>query len=194
MEENMKNTKEELATYLKALREAEGLTQQEAAERAGLSVAFLSLIENGRQTPSAKSLVRIAQAYPSADGKELLRTFGYSENLIDMARPHRAALRAPTVDKSAWATSLASATVEQREDGEHQGIPDLRLDWALFCIVHDPEYSLAEGWQELPTIAKALTVRVYQLETGRMLLTNEETAAINGLVHGKSKASSDEAG
>jgi transcriptional regulator with XRE-family HTH domain len=166
----------EQASYLRRLREEDGLTQQEAAERAGLSVAFLSFIENGRQKPSAKSLLKLAKAYRSAEVGELLGKFGYSEKASAALWGRRAGLVASPL------------TWPNRRSESNEAIPveDWRLDWALFCIAHDREYSMAQGWEELPFFAKALTVRLYQSETGRMLLTAHETASLNEVVHGRS--------
>jgi len=47
---------------LRKLREGQGLTQQTLAERAGLSVSFLSEIENGRRNPSGRVLLSLASA------------------------------------------------------------------------------------------------------------------------------------
>jgi len=47
---------------VRALREKHSLTQEEFAERAGISVDFLSLIERGRNSPSFENLQGIADA------------------------------------------------------------------------------------------------------------------------------------
>ena len=51
-----------LGDNLRANRKLRKLTQEKLAEKAGLSVVFLSLLENGRRTASFDSLVRIARA------------------------------------------------------------------------------------------------------------------------------------
>jgi transcriptional regulator with XRE-family HTH domain len=51
-----------LGENLRASRKLRKLTQEKLAEKAGLSVVFLSLLENGRRTASFDSLVRIARA------------------------------------------------------------------------------------------------------------------------------------
>jgi len=47
---------------MRANRKLRKFTQEKLAEKAGLSVVFLSLLENGRRTASFNSLVRIAKA------------------------------------------------------------------------------------------------------------------------------------
>jgi transcriptional regulator with XRE-family HTH domain len=48
---------------LRALRKVHGLKLRELSERTGLSISFLSDIENGRTAPSLKTVERIANAY-----------------------------------------------------------------------------------------------------------------------------------
>jgi transcriptional regulator with XRE-family HTH domain len=52
---------EPLATRLRTRRQALGLTLKEVADRAGLSVGFISQIERGITTPSLSSLVAVAR-------------------------------------------------------------------------------------------------------------------------------------
>jgi transcriptional regulator with XRE-family HTH domain len=47
---------------IRALREAQGLSQAELAKRAELTSSFLSLVENDRRMPSLKVLSRISDA------------------------------------------------------------------------------------------------------------------------------------
>jgi y4mF family transcriptional regulator len=51
-----------LGDTLRSCRKRAGLTQEKLAEKAGLSVVFISLLENGRRTVSVDSLLRIAKA------------------------------------------------------------------------------------------------------------------------------------
>ena len=46
-------------TFLRAVREAGGLTQHELAQVSGIAQANISAIENGRRTPSADTLNRL---------------------------------------------------------------------------------------------------------------------------------------
>jgi transcriptional regulator with XRE-family HTH domain len=51
-----------LGSRLRAARQAKGWTQQELAERTGLTAAFLSYLENGSRSGSLESLVKLAEA------------------------------------------------------------------------------------------------------------------------------------
>ena len=47
---------------IKKYRLAKGLTQSELAEITGISVDYISLIENGKRTPSIKRLIILANS------------------------------------------------------------------------------------------------------------------------------------
>lgn len=51
-----------LGHNIRTYRKRAKLTQEKLAERAGLSVVFLSLLENGHRSASFDSLLRIAKA------------------------------------------------------------------------------------------------------------------------------------
>jgi transcriptional regulator with XRE-family HTH domain len=52
-----------LSTVIKKLREAGGLTQLELAKKAGVTEAYISMIESGaRKNPSLPTLKRLARA------------------------------------------------------------------------------------------------------------------------------------
>ncbi len=51
-----------LGTRLKAARKAKGWTQQDLADKAGLTPAFLSYLENGTRSGSLESLLKLAEA------------------------------------------------------------------------------------------------------------------------------------
>jgi transcriptional regulator with XRE-family HTH domain len=51
-----------LGARLKAARKAKGWTQQDLAERCGLTPAFLSYLENGSRSGSLDSLLKLAEA------------------------------------------------------------------------------------------------------------------------------------
>ena len=175
------NTDNVLGTYLREARLKEGLTQQEAATCAGLSVAFLSFIENGHQVPSAKSILKLTKAYPTTDAEEMLLSFGYSANLN--APPRRPRIMARPSLHIYGDVQMPSGGQEIREE-PYPVVDEWRLDWALSCAAHDPHYGLAAGWEELPFIAKVYAVQLYQGDTRRMLLTREETISLNELTRG----------
>lgn len=52
----------EFGLYLKRLRVAKGLTQQQLAEKADLSIGFLGSVERGEKSPTLESLQKIASA------------------------------------------------------------------------------------------------------------------------------------
>ena len=54
-----------IATFgarLRELRQAQGLSQEEVAHRAGVHVTYLSGIERGKRNPSLKNIRRVAMA------------------------------------------------------------------------------------------------------------------------------------
>lgn len=54
--------REKFGKRVRWLRGQHGLTQEQLAERAGISVDFLSLIERGRSSPSFENLAELADA------------------------------------------------------------------------------------------------------------------------------------
>ena len=55
-----------VAANVRRLRKARGMTQQELAERSGLSVEFVGQVERAEKSPSVTSLERLAGALESA--------------------------------------------------------------------------------------------------------------------------------
>lgn len=53
---------EQLGARLRALRQAKGLSAREAADRAGVTAAYFSRLENGKVSPTVASLTRIMHA------------------------------------------------------------------------------------------------------------------------------------
>jgi transcriptional regulator with XRE-family HTH domain len=51
-----------LARRIRALRERQGLTQEDFAARCGISVSFASLLERGERSPSYETLLQVAAA------------------------------------------------------------------------------------------------------------------------------------
>ncbi len=52
----------ELSQTIRKVRQAQGLTVEQLAQKSGFSKGFISQVENFRQTPSLKAIVRIAEA------------------------------------------------------------------------------------------------------------------------------------
>ena len=67
--------------YIRHLRDARGLTQEEVAYRAGIHVTYLSGIERGRRNPSLKNIRAVAQALNVPVGE--LFTFESAQALGD---------------------------------------------------------------------------------------------------------------
>ena len=65
---NPKNSSEsELGRHLKLLRVKNNLTMIQTAEVTGVTQGYISQIENGIYTPSAKTLSKLARAYKVAE-------------------------------------------------------------------------------------------------------------------------------
>jgi transcriptional regulator with XRE-family HTH domain len=60
-----------LGKRLRSLRLAKGWTQQELADKAGMTPAFLSYLENGTRSGSLESLLKLADAL-NVESEELL--------------------------------------------------------------------------------------------------------------------------
>jgi transcriptional regulator with XRE-family HTH domain len=54
--------KERMASRLKAIRERRGLTQEQLAEKSGVSRTYLARLETGRQDPTLSTLEKLAKA------------------------------------------------------------------------------------------------------------------------------------
>ncbi len=64
---------------IRLLRGGLGLTQEQLAERAGISVDFLSLIERGKNSPSFENLDELA----SALGVQVVELFNFEEMTLE---------------------------------------------------------------------------------------------------------------
>jgi len=71
--ENVTST--ELGQHLKLLRIKNNLTMMQVAQQTGITQGYISQIENGIHTPSAKTLAKLARAYKVAE-LQLLRKAG----------------------------------------------------------------------------------------------------------------------
>lgn len=94
------------------LREERGWTQKELSERAGLSVTFLSEVENGRRNISSAKLLRIAD--------ELDTTMDYLARGTHGGPRPRAAIKFPpelsdAAEKQGWSYSQTRALLQTRE-------------------------------------------------------------------------------
>ena len=62
MEENQQITRRHFHSVLRRYRHQAGLTQEQMAERMGVSVGFFGMMEVGRRWPNIDMLFRIAKA------------------------------------------------------------------------------------------------------------------------------------
>ncbi len=81
-----------LARRIRSLRERRGMTQEDFAERCGISVSFASLLERGERSPSYQTMVQLSEAL-ELPLSELFRTVlspayddPYYSRLVDFAR------------------------------------------------------------------------------------------------------------
>ncbi|GGG99456.1 helix-turn-helix domain-containing protein [Silvibacterium dinghuense] len=58
----MSTLRKQFGARLREIRHAQGLTQEELAEKASISLNFLNLIERGQRGPSFDSIERLARA------------------------------------------------------------------------------------------------------------------------------------
>ncbi|GBU28025.1 hypothetical protein R84B8_01583 [Treponema sp. R8-4-B8] len=78
----MKGIKEVLALNLKLNRQKLGLTQENLAEKAGISTHYLAMVELARKFPSAKMIERLAAAL-EIEPHELFYMPGMAEKAIE---------------------------------------------------------------------------------------------------------------
>ena len=63
--------REQMAAKLKALRARQGLTQEQLAEKSGVSRTYLARLETGRQDPTLSTLEKLAKALGVKAGRLL---------------------------------------------------------------------------------------------------------------------------
>lgn len=73
---------EEVGKKLKAVRTAFGLSQRELAKRAGVTNGMISLIEQGRASPSVGSLQKILSAFPLTLAEFFTRDLSPREEVV----------------------------------------------------------------------------------------------------------------
>jgi transcriptional regulator with XRE-family HTH domain len=123
----------EVGRRIAEVREERGLTQRQLAEKAGISVAFLSEIENGKRNLSSGKLLRIADEL-SVSTDYLLRGEHTTIEEQPIAVPpelHRAA------KAQGWSYPEAAALLEAQRlikarrgpDGEDAARPYTQQDW-----------------------------------------------------------------
>lgn len=71
--------REEFGKRVRYLRSTKRLTQEQLAERAGISVDFLSLIERGKNSPSFDNLQELSDAL----GVAVMELFNFKEAVLE---------------------------------------------------------------------------------------------------------------
>ncbi|MHB1685512.1 MAG: helix-turn-helix domain-containing protein [Bacilli bacterium] len=120
----------EFGSWLRELRRERRFTQRTLAARAGLSLGYISSVENGKRKPKTSSLVALAQALnvPYAD---LLRASGYlDDGLVLFAhRLHTTRVNLGlTLDELAAECGLSARTLERWESSPKQWPGDHMLE------------------------------------------------------------------
>ena len=74
----------DIGEYLRSLREGQKLSLREAAARTGVSVSYITQIENGRRkAPGPEVLKKLAPAY-NVPVRDLLRAAGYLDDIKEI--------------------------------------------------------------------------------------------------------------
>jgi transcriptional regulator with XRE-family HTH domain len=81
----MENIKEILAKNLKVLRRKKGLTQEKLAEKTGMSIQYLALLELAQKFPSGEMLERLANSL-DVDTYKLLEVVSSANNELEILR------------------------------------------------------------------------------------------------------------
>ena len=117
----------EVSQAIRKVRQAQGLTVEQLARRSGFSKGFISQVENFRQTPSLKALIRIAEAL-GLPLSQLFADGGQTEPPYTFGR-------------------LDEGQELGRDDGDHYGIRYLALAYPQIGRRMDPfliEYTPGE--------------------------------------------------
>jgi len=81
---NMATLRDRFGRKLRVLRKEAGLSQERLAEKAEVSVDFLSLVERGVNAPSFETMERLAEAL----GKEVREFFNFEDAEDDSGGRH----------------------------------------------------------------------------------------------------------
>jgi transcriptional regulator with XRE-family HTH domain len=113
-----------LAQRIRALRERQGLTQEDFASRCGISVSFASLLERGERSPSYETLVLVADALETPlselfrDATDSPYDDPYFLKLLEFARRRR--LSRAQVDRL---VAVGDAMFDQMEPKSPRALP-----------------------------------------------------------------------
>lgn len=112
---------ETLAKLLKAHRARAGLTQQQFADRCGVSLSVINRLESGHAPhahPSQRTVARIAQQLPRVVGEQVVNELGYRDDFFVYA------------DEKDRAREVLGDLVDQLDDDELDHVRR-HIEWVL---------------------------------------------------------------
>lgn len=143
-----------IGTRLRELRRARGLSARAVAERAGVTPAYLSRLENGHLSPTVSTLTRVVQAMGDSvasvfgtetagpvvqkGARQLIRNRGVDDYLITPNRNGRLEVLETVIEPGA-----GSGSESYTHPGDEECI--LVLDGKLRVWLDEEEHSLEEG-------------------------------------------------
>ena len=151
-------SQQDFGAYLKYLREKIGLSQRAAGDKAGVSGAYIALLEKGlRNPPSKKVLRRLGEVYALTEDELREMLWRFSDEVV-IEWPD---LISQQGYKGNWDSSQIEAD---------------RLTWAYQCVRSDPSVTLTRemGSSHIVFSNMAWVVYQYQQKTRRRLLTPRE--------------------
>lgn len=178
--------------YLSSLRNERVLTQEKLAKLAHISRGYLALIEQGRNTPKAKTIRALAQAL-KVPVNEMLEAAGLEPEKSDSESEDTLLSQDSHADDSSALSAVASNTrlnnlpaSTEQHDKEHNAQSleprplEVQLSWAYQCLKADPSFNFTErmGATDLPPGLWLGFIEMYQSVTGRVLLKPEEIQAL----------------
>jgi transcriptional regulator with XRE-family HTH domain len=140
----------DVGKQLRAVRTAFGLSQRELAKRAGVTNGMISLIEQGRTSPSVGSLQKILGAFPMTMAEFFTRDMGSRENVVFRADD------LPDVGTGAIRYRLVAATRRERRMSILSETYDPGSDTGKDLLTHSGEEGgvVIEGELELTVAGK----------------------------------------
>jgi transcriptional regulator with XRE-family HTH domain len=110
----------DIGGLLRVLRQAARVKQSQLAARAGISQNYLSMIENGRRQPSAKTLERLGSALNVPLPFLVMYRSGTPENLGDREKELIARLKELCLDFLKLKLGVESKSDAEPESAEHR--------------------------------------------------------------------------
>jgi transcriptional regulator with XRE-family HTH domain len=141
----------DVGKQLRAVRTAFGLSQRELAKRAGVTNGMISLIEQGRTSPSVGSLQKILGAFPMTMAEFFTRDMGSRANVVFRAAD------LPDVGTGAIRYRLVAATRRERKMSILSETYDPGADTGEDLLTHSGEEGgvVVEGELELTVAGKS---------------------------------------